>query len=102
MEEILGGLLDYACANGVCEDNITARDLFDTKLMGLLTPMPREVIASFREKYAQNPVEATDWYYKLSCDSDYIRRYRIQKDMRWKYESPYGQMDITINLSKPE
>ena len=102
LEEILGGLLDYACANGVCEDNITARDLFDTKLMGLLTPMPREVIASFREKYAQNPVEATDWYYKLSCDSDYIRRYRIQKDMRWKYESPYGQMDITINLSKPE
>ena len=102
LEEILEGLLDYACANGVCEDNITARDLFDTKLMGLLTPMPREVIASFREKYAQNPVEATDWYYKLSCDSDYIRRYRIQKDMRWKYESPYGQMDITINLSKPE
>ena len=102
LEEILEGLLDYACANGVCEDNITARDLFDTKLMGLLTPMPREVIASFREKYAQNPVEATDWYYKLSCNSDYIRRYRIQKDMRWKYESPYGQMDITINLSKPE
>ena len=64
LEEILGGLLDYACANGVCEDNITARDLFDTKLMGLLTPMPREVIASFREKYAQNPVEATEWYYK--------------------------------------
>ena len=102
LEEILGGLLDYACANGVCEDNITARDLFDTKLMGLLTPMPREVIASFRQKYAQNPVEATDWYYKLSCDTDYIRRYRIQKDMRWKYESPYGQMDITINVSKPE
>ena len=102
LEEILEGLLDYACANGVCEDNITARDLFDTKLMGLLTPMPREMVASFREKYAQNPVEATDWYYKLSCDTDYIRRYRIQKDMRWKYESPYGQMDITINLSKPE
>ena len=102
LEEILKNLLDYACARGVCEDNITARDLFDTKLMGLLTPMPREVIATFREKYAQSPEEATDWYYKLSCDTDYIRRYRIQKDMRWKYDSPYGQMDITINLSKPE
>lgn len=102
LEEILRNLLDYACAHGVCEDNITARDLFDTKLMGLLTPMPREVIATFREKYAQSPEEATDWYYKLSCDTDYIRRYRIQKDMRWKYDSPYGQMDITINLSKPE
>ena len=102
LEEILAGLLDYACEKGLCEDNITARDLFDTKIMGLLTPMPREIIRTFREKYAKNPVDATDWYYKLSCDTDYIRRYRIQKDMRWKYPSEYGQIDITINLSKPE
>ncbi|MBU5453581.1 UDP-glucose--hexose-1-phosphate uridylyltransferase [Pseudoflavonifractor sp. MSJ-30] len=102
LEEILKGLLDYACGNRLCEDNITARDIFDTRLMGALTPMPREVIRAFREKYAVSPKEATDWYYRFSCDTDYIRRYRIAKDMRWKYESEYGEMDITINLSKPE
>ena len=102
LEEILGAMLDYACEKGLCDDNITARDLFDTRIMGALTPMPREVIRTFREKYAVNPVEATDWYYKFSCDTDYIRRYRIAKDMRWKYAGEYGEMDITINLSKPE
>ena len=102
LEEILGGILQYAVENGLCDDNITAKDLFDTKIMGALTPMPREVIRTFREKYAQDPVKATDWYYKFSCDTDYIRRYRIAKDMRWKYPSEYGEMDITINLSKPE
>lgn len=102
LEEILAGILDYACEHGLCEDNVTARDLFDTKIMGLLTPMPREVIRTFREKFAVSPETATDYYYKLSCDSDYIRRYRIAKDMRWKYASDYGELDITINLSKPE
>ena len=102
LEEILAGLLDYAVEKGLCNDSITAKDLFDTKIMGALTPMPREVIRTFREKYAEDPVKATDWYYKLSCDTDYIRRYRIAKDMRWKYASEYGQLDITINLSKPE
>ena len=102
LEEILAGILDYAVEKGLCEDNITARDIFDTRIMGALTPMPREVIRTFREKYAASPVEATDWYYTFSCDTDYIRRYRIKKDMRWKYESAYGPMDITINLSKPE
>ena len=102
LEEILKGILDYACETGLCEDNITARDLFDTRIMGALTPMPREVRRTFAEKLAVSPVEATDWYYKLSCDTDYIRRYRIARDMRWKYDSDYGQLDITINLSKPE
>ena len=102
LEEILAAILQYACEKGICEDNITARDLFDTKIMGLLTPMPREVIATFRSLYAEDPQKATDWYYAFSCNTDYIRRYRIAKDMRWKYQSPYGEMDITINLSKPE
>ena len=102
LEEILAGILDYAVEKGLCEDNITARDIFDTRIMGAITPMPREVIRSFRERYAQSPEAATEWYYRFSCDTDYIRRYRIAKDMRWKYDSPYGQMDITINLSKPE
>ena len=102
LEEILKGILDYAVEKGLCEDGITARDIFDTRIMGALTPMPREVIRTFREKYAADPVAATDWYYKFSCDTDYIRRYRIAKDMRWKYAGEYGEMDITINLSKPE
>ena len=102
LEEILAGILDYAVTKGLCEDDITSRDIFDTRIMGAVTPMPREVIATFREKYAADPVAATDWYYKLSCDTDYIRRYRIEKDMRWKYANEYGELDITINLSKPE
>ena len=102
LEEILAGILDYAVEKGLCDDGITAKDIFDTRIMGALTPMPREVIRAFREKYAEDPVKATDWYYKFSCDTDYIRRYRIAKDMRWKYRSDYGELDITINLSKPE
>ena len=102
LEEILAGLLDYAVEKGLCDDGITARDIFDTRIMGALTPMPREVISTFRRLYEEDPVKATDWYYKFSCDTDYIRRYRIARDMRWKYEGEYGEMDITINLSKPE
>ncbi|MBQ2854470.1 MAG: UDP-glucose--hexose-1-phosphate uridylyltransferase [Oscillospiraceae bacterium] len=102
LEEILAGILAYAVEKGLCDDGITARDIFDTRIMGAVTPMPREVIHTFREKFALSPEAATDWYYKFSCDTDYIRRYRIAKDMRWKYPSEYGEMDITINLSKPE
>ena len=102
LEEILSGILAFAVERGLCQDDITSRDIFDTRIMGALTPMPREIIPAFREKYARSPREATDWYYRLSCDTDYIRRYRIAKDMRWKYPSEYGDMDITINLSKPE
>ncbi len=102
LEQILAHMLGYAVSRGLCEDTITARDIFDTRIMGALTPMPREIIRTFREKYAEGPACATDWYYRLSCDTDYIRRYRIARDMRWKYDSPYGQLDITINLSKPE
>ena len=102
LEEILSGILAFAVERGLCQDDITSRDIFDTRIMGALTPMPREIIPAFREKYDRSPREATDWYYRLSCDTDYIRRYRIAKDMRWKYPSEYGDMDITINLSKPE
>ena len=102
LEDILAGLLDDAVARGVCDDNITAKDLFDTKLMGVLTPLPREVRAKFAALYADGPQKATDWYYTLSQDTDYIRRYRIKKDLRWKTKTDYGDLDITINLSKPE
>ena len=102
LEEILAGILDFAVEKGLCDDGITARDIFDTRIMGAITPMPREVIGIFDHLYGEDPVKATDWYYKFSCDTDYIRRYRIAKDMRWKYANEYGELDITINLSKPE
>lgn len=103
LEPVLKELLDYAVENGIIEDSIVYRDLFDTKLMGCITPRPSEVIKKFREIYSQkSPKAATDYYYKLSCDSDYIRRYRIAKDMKWTADTEYGKLDITINLSKPE
>jgi len=102
LEELLAGILDDAAARGFIDDNITERDLLDTKLMGVLTPRPSQVIKKFKELYAVSPKEATDWYYRFSCDTDYIRRYRIAKDMRWVTETPYGALDVTINLSKPE
>ena len=102
LQEILAGLLDFAVRAELIDDNITARDLFDTRLMGALTPAPHEVRATFRALYRQDPEQATDYYYRFSQATDYIRTYRIKKDMRWKYESEYGSLDITINLSKPE
>ena len=102
LEEILQGLLADAVARGICEDDTTSRDLFDTKLMGVLTPPPREIRSKFAALYQKNPEEATEWYYRFSQDTDYIRRYRVQKDMRWKAATEYGNLDITINLSKPE
>lgn len=102
LEEILQGLLEDAVNRGVCNDDITSRDLFDTKLMGAMTPSPREVRSKFTALYRESPEAATDWYYRFSQDTDYIRRYRIQKDIRWKTATDYGNLDITINLSKPE
>jgi len=102
LEDILSGLLDDAVVRGVCADDITSRDLFDTKLMGVLTPPPRQVRANFARLYAQDPKKATDWYYQFSGDTDYIRRYRVKKDLRWQTDTQYGALDITINLSKPE
>ena len=102
LEQILKGLTDDAVNRGIILDDITSRDLYDTKLMGILTPMPREVRSTFEALYEQSPKAATDWFYKFSQDTDYIRRYRIQKDLRWKTVTEYGNLDITINLSKPE
>ena len=95
-------MTDDAVSRGVCPDNQTARDLFDTKLMGVLTPRPHEVRTSFRTLYEVSPREATDWFYRFSQDTNYIRRDRIAKDKKWTYTCEYGTLDITINLSKPE
>ena len=102
LEEILEGLLDEACRRELIPDSITYRDLFDTRLMNCLMPRPSQIQETFREKYAVSPKEATDYFYKLSQDSNYIRRYRVCKDQKWKVPSIYGDIDITINLSKPE
>ncbi len=102
LESTLAEILDYAVEKGIIEDSIVYRDLFDTKIMGLLMPMPSVVTKKFNELYKENPKAATDYYYNLSCDSDYIRRYRIKKDVKWVTSTEYGDIDITINLSKPE
>lgn len=103
LESILDELLDYAAENGLLENNsVVYRDLFDTKLMDCLMPRPGEVVQKFQTLYEENPEKATDYFYKLSQDSNYIRRYRIQKDIRWSVKSAYGDIDISINLSKPE
>ena len=103
LETILNELMDEAHAQGILkEDSIVYRDLFDTKIMSVLVPRPGEVIGRFRKLYAEDPRKATDYFYKLSCDTNYIRRYRIKKDLKWVTDTEYGELDITINLSKPE
>ncbi len=102
LEEILTVLLDDACARGLCENSVVYRDLFDTRLMNCLMPRPSQVRDHFAKLYEQSPSAATDWFYKLSQDSNYIRRYRVEKDLKWVTPTEYGDLDITINLSKPE
>ena len=103
LEQILSEMMDYAYENGIMTENsIVYRDLFDTKIMSMLVPRPSEVIAGFEAEYEKSPRQATDYFYKLSQDTDYIRRYRIKKDQKWIASTKYGDLDITINLSKPE
>ena len=99
---ILSRILDDAERRGLIPGGVVSRDLLDTKLMGVLTPRPSQVISRFRALYAQSPAAATDWYYKFSGDTNYIRRGRISQDLRWTAETEYGALEISINLSKPE
>lgn len=103
LEKTLEHLMDYAAEAGILQENsIVYRDLFDTKIMSVMVPFPREVTKTFQEYYKKSPKEATDYFYQLSQDTDYIRRYRIAKDVKWSVGTPYGPIDLTINLSKPE
>ena len=102
LEEILNTLLDDACERGLIENSVVYRDLFDTKLMNCLMPRPAQVQKEFWERYKESPQQATDYFYKLSQDSNYIRRYRVCRDVKWVTPTQYGDLDITINLSKPE
>ena len=102
LADILDALTTHAVEKGLCGDDITSRDLFDTRLMGLLTPRPSLVIGEFQARYRRSPREATGWYYTFSQDTNYIRRDRVAKDRKWLSPTPYGELIITINLSKPE
>lgn len=104
LEDILAEMMDYAYEKGIMKENsIVYKDLFDTKIMGILVPRPAEVRARFKDLYEHTSAQAaTDYFYKLSCDSNYIRRQRIKKDRKWTTETEFGTLDITINLSKPE
>lgn len=102
LDEILRNLLDAAVKLNIIEDSVTYRDLFDTKIMNCITPRPGQVISTFFEKYEKSPEEATNFYYNFSTKTNYIRKSRIEKNKNWKYQCEYGNLDITINLSKPE
>ena len=104
LPQILAEMLDYAAEQMLIPDNtITYRDLFDTKIMSMLVPRPSEVVRRFYDLYEkESPQAATDYFYKLSRDTDYIRRYRVKKDLKWTADTEFGTLDITINLSKPE
>ena len=102
IDDLLAPIVDYACKQGIIPNTANSRDLFDTRIMGLMTAMPREVIRKFNKKYSESPEAATDWYYGYSQGTNYVRAGRIAKDLKWTYETEYGTLDITINLSKPE
>ena len=103
LEDTLNALTDYAAEHGILENNsIVYRDLFDTRLMNCLMPRPSEVVKKFHGEYEKSPEDATGYFYKLSQDSNYIRRYRVCKDLKWITKTEYGDLDITVNLSKPE
>ena len=102
IDEILDKLVSYAAEKGIIIDSNAARDLFDTRIMGLLTERPHTVNRSFFAAYHRSPEEATDWYYQYSKDTNYVRAGRIAKDLRWTYDCEYGTLDVTINRSKPE
>ena len=103
LANILDDLLNYAVDRGLIEnDSVVYRDLFDTEIMGVLVDRPSVVISKFESLYEKSPEAATDYFYRLACDSNYIRRDRIAKDLKWCVDSDYGKIDITVNLSKPE
>ena len=102
IEDILENILDWSVKQGLIENNNTERDLLDTKIMGVLMPRPSEVIREFNRKYEVEPKAATDYYYNLSKASNYIRVERVKKDLKWKTKTQFGELDITINMSKPE
>ena len=102
IQKILDDIIEYSCKNGIIPETNASKDLFDTKIMGIFTPLPSSVRKKFYSEYENGPKNATEWYYKFSKDVNYVRSERIEKDIKWKYNCEYGELDITINMSKPE
>ncbi len=102
LETVLNNILDFAVEKGIINNTVTERDLFDTRLMGIFVSKPSEITRRFYEDYKISHKTATDNFYKLCVDSNYIREYRVKKDLKWVTSTKYGELDITINLSKPE
>ena len=102
LEDVLEDLLKEAVKKGLTEDSVVYRDLFDTRLMNCLMPRPAQVQERFAKEYEKSPEAATEYFYRLSVDSNYIRSYRVKRDRKWTVDTDYGTLDITINLSKPE
>lgn len=102
VQKILDDIIEYSCKNGIIPETNASKDLFDTKIMGIFTPLPSSVRKKFYSEYENSPKNATEWYYKFSKDVNYVRSERIEKDIKWKYNCEYGELDITINMSKPE
>lgn len=102
VQAILDDIIEYSCKNGIIPETNASKDLFDTKIMGIFTPLPSNVRKKFYSEYENSPKNATEWYYKFSKDVNYVRSERIEKDIKWKYNCEYGELDITINMSKPE
>ena len=102
VETLLQPIIDYACEKEIIQNTVNSKDFFDTKIMGIFTPYPREVVKNFCEKYKKDPKEATNWYFDFSKNNNYVRSERIAKDLKWIYPCEYGNLDITINCSKPE
>ncbi len=102
LPELLNTLTDFAAEQGLINGGIAEKDLFDSLLMDAVMPMPHEVRRCFAEHFAESPKAATDWFYEFSCATNYIRLDRIARDRKWVYSGPFGNLDITINLSKPE
>lgn len=102
VQAILDDIIEYSCKNGIIPETNASKDLFDTKIMGIFTPLPSSIRKKFYSEYENSPKSATEWYYKFSKDVNYVRSERIEKDIKWKYNCEYGELDITINMSKPE
>lgn len=102
VQAILDDIIEYSCKSGIIPETNASKDLFDTKIMGIFTPLPSSIRKKFYSEYENSPKNATEWYYKFSKDVNYVRSERIEKDIKWKYNCEYGELDITINMSKPE
>ena len=100
--ENMDQMVNYAKQRGIIQTSTSAREIFEAQIMDLITPLPSQLNQTFWEKYQESAQAATEYFYQLSRTNDYIKTRQIAKNIIFQYESDYGCLDITINLSKPE